>query len=104
MIKERVSGGHGVTVCGRQTDTPADTSTPHGDEQPVYLSDSNSVEIRVVSARSKKDGRQFLLRYHGQCVCVCVCVCVCSSTVQWIADFAPADWCVWWCYHLANSA
>jgi len=76
VIKERVSGGHGVTVCGRQTDTPADTSTPHGDEQPVYLSDSNSVEIRVVSARSKKDGRQFLLRYHGQCVCVCVCVCV----------------------------
>ena len=63
VIKERVNGGHGVTVCGRQH-APADATT-YSDEQPVYLSDSNSVEIRVIAARSKKDGRQFLLRYRG---------------------------------------
>lgn len=63
MIKERVDGGHGVTVCGRQTS--ADTAT-YSDEETVYLSDSNSVEIRVIAARSTKDGRQFLLRYKGQ--------------------------------------
>jgi len=88
VIKERVNGGHGVTVCGRQTGTPADSST-YSDEQAVYLSDSNSVEIRVVAARSKKDGRQFLLRYHGQSI----------SHIQWITEFVSSDW----CRHLANS-
>jgi len=63
VIKERASGGHGVTVCGRQSSSDL---TTHHDEQPVYLSDSNSVEVRVIAARSTKDGRQFLLRYHGQ--------------------------------------
>ena len=63
VIKERVNGGHGATVCGRQS--PADAAT-YSDEETVYLSDSNSVEIRVIAARSTKDGRQFLLRYKGQ--------------------------------------
>ena len=63
VIKERVNGGHGVTVCGRQS--PVDAAT-YNDEQTVYLSDSNSVEIRVIAARSTRDGRQFLLRYKGQ--------------------------------------
>jgi len=62
VIKERVTGGHGVTVCGRQA--PVD-GTSSSDEETVYLSDSNSVEIRVIAARSTKDGRQFLLRYQG---------------------------------------
>jgi len=63
VIKERQNGGHGVTVCGRQS--PSDTAT-YSDEQTVYLSDSNSVEIRLIAARSTKDGRRFLLRYQRQ--------------------------------------
>jgi len=65
VIKERANGGHGATVCGRHA--PADAAT-YNDEETVYLSDSNSVEIRVIAARSTKDGRQFLLRYKGQWV------------------------------------
>jgi len=62
VIKERLNGGHGVTVCGRR----APAVDGDDDELHVYLSDSNSIEVRVIAARSTKDGRQFLLRYHGQ--------------------------------------
>jgi len=62
VIKERANGGHGVTVCGRQSHAD---SALYSAEEPVYLSDSNSVEVRVIAARSTKDGRQFLLRYQG---------------------------------------
>jgi len=62
VIKERSNGGHGVTVCGRQS---AADAALYSSEETVYLSDSNSVEVRVIAARSTKDGRQFLLRYQG---------------------------------------
>jgi hypothetical protein len=64
VIKEQ-RGSQGVTICGKADGGTTAVAGSEGRESVVYLSTTNSIEIRILTARSQQNtGGHFLLRYQ----------------------------------------